>query len=56
MPVLIVHGVDSPLPIESLERTAGLIPGAVFEPIEGSGHFPWLEQPGAVRSAVERFL
>jgi pimeloyl-ACP methyl ester carboxylesterase len=56
LPVLIVHGVQSPLPIESLERTAALIPGAVFERIEGSGHFPWLEQPGQVRAAVERFL
>jgi len=56
VPVLIVHGVESPLPIESLERTAALIPGAVFEPVDGSGHFPWLEQPGAVRAAVERFL
>jgi proline iminopeptidase len=54
--VLIVHGVQSPLPIESLERTAALIPGATFERVEATGHFPWLEQPGAVRAAVERFL
>jgi proline iminopeptidase len=56
LPVLIVHGVQSPLPVESAERTAALIPGAVFEPIDDCGHFPWIEQPGAVRGAVERFL
>ena len=56
LPVLIVHGVQSPLPVESAERTAALVPGAVFEPIDDCGHFPWIEQPGAVRRAVERFL
>jgi proline iminopeptidase len=56
LPVLIAHGVQSPLPIESLEQTAALVPGAVFERIEGSGHFPWLEQPGALRRAAERFV
>jgi proline iminopeptidase len=56
LPVLVVHGVQSPLPVESAERTAALIPGAVFEPVDDCGHFPWIEQPGAVRRAVERFL
>jgi len=56
LPVLIVHGVQSPLTVESAERTAALVPGAVFEPIDECGHFPWIEQPGSVRRAVERFL
>lgn len=56
LPVLIVHGVESPLPVESAERTAALIPGAVFEPVDECGHFPWIEQAGAVRRAVERSL
>jgi len=56
VPVLIVHGVESPLPVESAERTAALIPGAVFEPVDECGHFPWIEQPGVVRGTVERFL
>ena len=55
-PVLVVHGVQSPLPVESAERTAALIPGAVFERVDDCGHFPWIEQPGALRRAVERFL
>jgi proline iminopeptidase len=56
LPLLIVHGVQSPLPVESAERTAALVPGAVFEPVDDCGHFPWIEQPDAVRRAVERFL
>jgi pimeloyl-ACP methyl ester carboxylesterase len=56
LPVLIVHGVQSPLPVESAERTAAFVPGAVFEPVGDCGHFPWIEQPGALRAAVERFL
>jgi proline iminopeptidase len=55
-PALVVHGVQSPLPVESAERTAALIPGAFFEPVDDSGHFPWIEQPGALRRAVELFL
>jgi proline iminopeptidase len=56
LPLLIVHGAQSPLPVESAERTAALVPGAVFDPVDDCGHFPWIEQPNAVRRAVERFL
>jgi hypothetical protein len=34
--------------------TAALIPGALVETIAECGHFPWLEQPGEFRAAVER--
>ena len=33
-----------------------LITGARLELVERSGHFPWLERPGDVRSMVEAFL
>ena len=56
LPLLIVHGAQSPLPVESAERTAALVLGATFEPVDDCGHFPWIEQPDAVRRAVERFL
>ena len=56
LPLLIVHGVQSPLPVESAKRTAALVLGAAFEPVDDCGHFPWIEQPDAVRRAVERFL
>jgi pimeloyl-ACP methyl ester carboxylesterase len=55
-PALFVHGKEDPLPLRSSTETAALIPGALLETIPGCGHFPWLEQPTAFRSAVERLL
>jgi proline iminopeptidase len=55
-PALFVHGEVDPLPPSSSVRTAALVPGAKVEVIPGCGHFPWLEQPGSVRRAVETFL
>jgi pimeloyl-ACP methyl ester carboxylesterase len=52
LPVLFVHGELDPLPLRSSTETAALIPDAEVEIIGGCGHFPWLEQPGAVRLAV----
>jgi len=56
LPALFVHGELDPLPVGSAVATAARVPGAKVEVIPGCGHFPWLEQPGAVRSAVEAFL
>jgi pimeloyl-ACP methyl ester carboxylesterase len=56
LPVLFVHGVADPLPSRCSTETAALIPGAHIELIEDCGHFPWLEQPGAVTGAVERLF
>jgi proline iminopeptidase len=56
LPALFVHGELDPLPLESTVETAALVPGAKVEVVYGCGHFPWLERPGAVRSAVEAFL
>jgi proline iminopeptidase len=55
-PALFVHGEKDPLPLRSSTATAALIPGARIATIPDSGHFPWLEQPEAFRSAVERLL
>ena len=55
-PALFVHGEDDPLPPESSTATSALIPGALVETIPDCGHFPWLEQPGAFRAAVESLL
>jgi proline iminopeptidase len=55
-PALFVHGESDPLPPESSIATAALMPGALVETIPECGHFPWLEQPAAFRSAVERLL
>jgi proline iminopeptidase len=56
LPVLFVHGEGDALPPRSSLQTAALIPGAVVETIPDCGHFPWLEQPAAFRTAVERLL
>jgi pimeloyl-ACP methyl ester carboxylesterase len=56
VPVLFVHGEQDPLPLRSTDTTAGLIPGSRVATIPDCGHFPWLEQPAAFRSAVEELL
>jgi pimeloyl-ACP methyl ester carboxylesterase len=55
-PALFIHGEEDPFPLRSSTETAALIPGARVETIPDCGHFPWLEQPAAFRSAVERLL
>jgi pimeloyl-ACP methyl ester carboxylesterase len=57
MPVGIVMGEKSPMPTEEAGRhSAAPIPGAWVEIAAGAGHFPWVEQPGSVRSALERLV
>jgi pimeloyl-ACP methyl ester carboxylesterase len=56
LPALFVHGELDPLPVRSSTETAALIPGARVETIARCGHFPWLDRPGELRRAVERFL
>jgi pimeloyl-ACP methyl ester carboxylesterase len=51
--VAFVHGELDPLPPRSSLDTAALVPGARTEIIPGVGHFPWLERPGSVRTALE---
>jgi pimeloyl-ACP methyl ester carboxylesterase len=55
-PALFVHGAQDPLPPASSTETAELLFGAQVVLVEGSGHFPWVEQPEAFRAAVEEFL
>ena len=52
----VIHGERDPLPADAGRETAELVPGATFESIEGSGHFPWLEQPAAFDAAMARAL
>jgi pimeloyl-ACP methyl ester carboxylesterase len=41
LPAMFVHGVLDPIPLSSVERTAGLVPGARLEMIPDCGHFLW---------------
>jgi pimeloyl-ACP methyl ester carboxylesterase len=55
VPLGIVAGARSPMPAEEAAvASAAAIPGAWVEVVEGGGHFPWIERPGCVRSALER--
>jgi pimeloyl-ACP methyl ester carboxylesterase len=53
----VVAGAGSPLPWgQSARATVEVSPAAFLEVVPGAGHFPWLEVPGSVRSALRRLL
>lgn len=56
IPVGIVAGSASPLPVSAARATTDRIPGAWIEVIEHTGHFPWMERPGVVRAALDRLV
>jgi pimeloyl-ACP methyl ester carboxylesterase len=54
VPTLFVHGAGSPMPLTASSATAHAIgPGASVQVLDGAGHFPWLERPGALRTALD---
>ncbi len=56
VPVLILHGTYDHIPLEPVQATAALLPGAELHILEDIGHFPWLERPGIVHDAVVDFV
>ena len=52
---LVVHGREDPIPLESSGQVARAL-GARLVVIEGSGHVPYVEQPGELFAAVRGFL
>jgi len=52
VPLVVVHGEMSPIPISEAARTAELAPNGRLIAIDNSGHWPWLEKPGSVRAAI----
>jgi pimeloyl-ACP methyl ester carboxylesterase len=52
-PTVFVLGADSPIPPRHGIASAALIPGAKTDILDGCGHFPWLEQPGVIRAALD---
>ncbi len=54
VPVGFVHGSRSPMPLGASTDAAERIPGAWVEVVDGAGHFPWVEEPGVVRTALRR--
>ena len=55
LPALIVHGRQDPIPLASSEEAAQIM-GAELTVIEQCGHVPYVEQPKALFSAIDRFL
>jgi proline iminopeptidase len=56
LPLLVVHGELSPLPVRGSAATVALVPGARLVVVPGASHFPWVDVPGSVRDAVEPIL
>ena len=57
VPYGVVAGAGSPIPWGQAARTtAELSPRAFLVVIPGAGHFPWLEVPGSVRTALQRLI
>jgi len=54
-PVLITHGRQDPIPLESSERAARAL-DARFVVLEHCGHVPYVEQPAALFAALDDFL
>lgn len=52
IPVLFVHGRQSPMPVRASTDSAALIPHARVEVLDGAGHFVWLEQPQLTVDAI----
>jgi len=56
VPALFVHGEKDPRPPFAIDDVAGAIPNAEVAIIDGVGHLPWLERPGAVAAALRPWL
>ena len=56
VPVGFVAGAASPMPRTASTDAADRIPGAWTDVVDGAGHFPWLDVPGSVRTALDRLV
>lgn len=56
VPTLVLSGANGPFPPWVFEDMTALIPGAVARVIPDAGHYPWYEQPMAMKAAIAAFL
>src|SRR5689334_2426924 len=54
-PILIVHGRQDPIPLESSETCASAL-HATLVVLDQCGHVPYVEQPDGLFDAIEKFL
>jgi proline iminopeptidase len=55
-PVLILQGQQDPIGDRTAEDIRALIAGSKLRYINRCGHFPWVEQPEAMKAALAEFL
>ena len=55
-PTLVLSGAEGPFPPWVFEDMTALIPGAVAKVIPDAGHYPWYEQPTAMKTSIATFL
>lgn len=56
-PVLVIAGADDCLTgLAAVKALARRFPAGSVEVIDQCGHYPWVEQPGAFRQAIDAFL
>ena len=56
VPTVLIHGAEDPRPPSAVTDLAETIPGAELHVIDGVGHSPWLERPGAVAGILRPWL
>lgn len=54
-PTLVLHGADDPIPLASAAEAAACLHGE-FVVLDDCGHVPYVERPGPLFEAIERFL
>jgi pimeloyl-ACP methyl ester carboxylesterase len=54
LPVVVIVGARSPMPVDAGETTARLC-GGQLRVVAGGGHLPWYEEPGCVQEALSVF-
>lgn len=56
-PTLLVYGTEDPVgSVERWKRFVALLPQGELRVVDGSGHMPWLDDPGRVGGFVRGFL
>jgi proline iminopeptidase len=55
-PTLILHGEDDAIPMDLVEEWTAALPNAKLVKVPGASHFPYVERPDLVWSAIETFL
>lgn len=56
IPTLVIHGAADPRPEHPAKQLAALLPQGRFRSLPNVGHYPWLEHPDHLRTALRQFL